>query len=85
MKMYGPFCNGHSYQNYPRRDQKNFAQAYWGDYYSCLVAIKRKYDPDGFFRYQQAVSLKYAHGEPCPLGPPTSEPIVREPYSAVAD
>jgi FAD/FMN-containing dehydrogenase len=85
MEMYAPLCNGHSYQNYPRRHQKNFAHAYWGDYYCCLVAIKRKYDPDGFFRYQQAVSLEHGHGAPCPLESPISGPIVREPWSEAAE
>ena len=69
-----------SYQNYPRRVQKNSAHAYWGDYYPALVAIKRKYDPDGFFRYQQAVSLQEAPA-PHSLGPPAAGPIVRESYS----
>ena len=78
--MYAPFCNGHSYQNYPRRPQKDFAKAYWGKYYSSLVAIKGKYDPDGFFRYQQAVALKGGGTAP-PLVPPTPGPIVRPPYS----
>jgi FAD/FMN-containing dehydrogenase len=85
MEMYAPHCNGHSYQNYPRRRQKNFTRAYWGDYYSSLVAIKRKYDPDGFFRYQQAVSLEEALDAPPLLGPPAAGPIVRESYSAAAE
>jgi len=80
MKMYAPYCNGHSYQNYPRRQQRGFAKAYWGDYDSSLVAIKRKYDPDGFFHYQQAVAMKGGGRKP-PLVPPTPGPIVREPYS----
>jgi FAD/FMN-containing dehydrogenase len=85
MTMYAGHCNGHSYQNYPRRPQKDFAHAYWGDFYSCLVAVKRKYDPDGFFRYQQAVSLDGGHAAPCPLALPIADPIVREPYSASVD
>ena len=85
MKMYAPYCNGHSYQNYPRRHQKDFAKAYWGDYYSSLVAIKGKYDPDGFFRYQQAVALPNAGALPPPLVPPTPGPIVRESWSAAAE
>jgi FAD/FMN-containing dehydrogenase len=85
MEMYAPLCNGHSYQNYPRRRQKNFAEAYWGDYYPCLVAIKRKYDPNGFFRYQQAVSLEDGQGGACPVQLPISKPIVREPWSEAAE
>lgn len=29
--------------------QKNWQQAFWGDHYAKLVAIKNKYDPDGVF------------------------------------
>jgi len=55
MEQYG---NGHSYQNYPNRDQKDFRWAYWGSYYNQLVAIKEKYDPGNFFRYQQSIGPK---------------------------
>jgi len=85
MEMYAPHCTGESYQNYPRRRQRNFAQAYWGDYYSCLVAIKRKYDPEGFFRYQQAVALEHKQGAACPVELPISKPIMREPWSKTAE
>ena len=83
MKMYAPYGNGHSYQNYPRREQKDFAKAYWGDYYWFLVKIKAKYDPDGFFHYQQSVALTNggaAPQVPPPLPAPIDGPIVREPY-----
>jgi FAD/FMN-containing dehydrogenase len=50
-----PYCNGHSYQNYPNRDQLDYAWAYWGSYYNQLVAIKQKYDPNNFFNYQQSI------------------------------
>jgi FAD/FMN-containing dehydrogenase len=85
VEMYAPHCNGHSYQNYPRRRQMNFAHAYWGDYYSSLVAIKRKYDPDGFFRYQQAVSLEHGQAAASPVELPISTPIEREPWSEAAE
>lgn len=49
------YSNGHSYQNYPDRKQNNFRWAYWGAYYNQLVAIKNKYDPANFFRYQQSI------------------------------
>jgi len=52
METYG---NGHSYQNYPDRKQEDFRWAYWGKYYNQLVAIKNKYDPKNFFRYQQSI------------------------------
>ena len=49
------YGNGHSYQNYPNRNQRDFRWAYWGNYYTQLVAIKNKYDPNNFFRYQQSI------------------------------
>lgn len=56
------YSNGHSYQNYPNRDQTGFQWAYWGSYYNQLVAIKNKYNPDNVFAYQQAI------GEPLKPG-----------------
>lgn len=49
------YGNGHSYQNYPNRNQRDYRWAYWGNYYTQLVTIKNKYDPDNFFRYQQSI------------------------------
>ena len=49
------YTNGHSYQNYPNRNQTDFRWAYWGKYYNLLVLIKQKYDPDNFFHYQQSI------------------------------
>ena len=49
------YTNGHSYQNYPNRDQTGFQWAYWGAYYYQLVAIKKKYNPYNFFNYQQSI------------------------------
>jgi FAD/FMN-containing dehydrogenase len=50
------YSNGHSYQNYPNRDQAGFQWAYWGPYYYQLVTIKQKYDPNNFFHYQQSIA-----------------------------
>ncbi|NJB85352.1 FAD/FMN-containing dehydrogenase [Lewinella marina] len=50
-----PIGNGHAYQNYPSRELPNHAWAYWGPNYPQLQRIKRKYDPDQFFRYGQAI------------------------------
>ena len=49
------YTNGHSYQNYPNRDQTGFQWAYWGPYYNQLVNIKSKYDPDNFFHFPQSI------------------------------
>jgi FAD/FMN-containing dehydrogenase len=49
------YCNGHTYQNYPNRDQTDWKWAYWGPYYNQLVQVKQKYDPSNFFTYPQAI------------------------------
>ncbi|MGF1534166.1 MAG: FAD-binding oxidoreductase [Bernardetiaceae bacterium] len=50
-----PYFNGHSYQNYPNRLQTDYRWAYWGPYFNTLLAIKRKYDPENFFYFQQSI------------------------------
>lgn len=45
--------NGHRYQNYPRRNLDNYRWAYWGESYPALERIKKKYDPEGLFRFEQ--------------------------------
>lgn len=52
------YTNGHSYQNYPNRSQEDFRWAYWGDQYQTLVDIKKKYDPNNFFYYQQSIGYQ---------------------------
>lgn len=50
------YSNGHSYQNYPNRDQQDFQWAYWGPYYNQLLSIKLKYNPNNVFLYQQSIN-----------------------------
>ncbi len=50
------FSNGHSFQNYPNRDQQDWRWAYFGPYYNTLQWVKQKYDPGNLFRYQQSIS-----------------------------
>ena len=59
-----PYTNGHSYQNYPDRNQTDFRWAYWGQYYDQLVHIKRKYDPSNFFNYQQSIGPDLMQNSP---------------------
>lgn len=48
--------NGRMYQNYPVRDNPNFASAYWDtDTYNWLRLVKTKYDPNNFFWFEQSV------------------------------
>ncbi|MFJ4579443.1 BBE domain-containing protein [Streptomyces echinatus] len=48
----------HSYQNFPDPTLKNRQDAYYGTNYPRLVQVKRKYDPTGFFSYQQAIGTR---------------------------
>ena len=50
-----PMSNGHVYQNYPRLGDFDYAHAYWGQAAAGLYAVKRKYDPDNAFAFQQQV------------------------------
>lgn len=59
--MEGAF-DGSVYQNYPQRHSPDFRWAYWGDAFNSLLFVKRKYDPQDVFHYEQSVS-------PYPDGP----------------
>ncbi len=48
--------NGEAYQNYPRQGNTRFADMYWGPAYPDLQLVKAKYDPEGFFHYEQSIS-----------------------------
>ncbi len=56
MAMMESFSNGHSYQNYPCRLQKDWRWAYFGEYYNSLLWVKQKFDPDNFFSFQQSIT-----------------------------
>ena len=43
------------YANYPSGEFSDWAQAYYGQNYPRLQAVKRKYDPDNRFRHPQSV------------------------------
>ena len=51
-----PKLNGHYYQNYPQRNMPNFRWQYWGDAFNSLLYVKRKFDPDNVFHYEQSIS-----------------------------
>ena len=56
MALMDKHFNGTTYQNYPRATFKDYPLNYWGiDTYTELVAVKKKYDPDTFFTFPQAI------------------------------
>jgi Berberine and berberine like len=51
-----PWSNGHMYQDYPVRDLADYRSAYWADAFPSLLAVKRKYDPDNLFEFEQSIT-----------------------------
>jgi FAD/FMN-containing dehydrogenase len=49
-----PWASG-AYPNFPNPDLVDWADAYHGDNYAVLLAIKREYDPDNVFSFDQSL------------------------------
>lgn len=46
------------YANYPDLHFKNWEQAYYGENYKFLQTIKKKWDPENFFRHEQSIQVQ---------------------------
>ncbi len=50
-----PHVSGSAYQNFIDRGQPDWQRAYYGENFDRLVEVKRRYDPDGLFDYEQGI------------------------------
>nr|WSZ99716.1 FAD-binding protein [Streptomyces sp. NBC_00857] len=50
-----PYSNGETYQNYPDPALTDWKQDYYAENYPRLSAVKKHYDPHGFFRSPQSI------------------------------
>ena len=52
---------GSAYQNFIDRSQPDWERAYYGENLKRLIEVKRRYDPDGLFSFEQGIP---AHPSP---------------------
>jgi FAD/FMN-containing dehydrogenase len=52
-----PYLAGGAYQNFPDRSQHDWAEAYYGENLARLRQVKRAWDPDNLFRFEQSIPV----------------------------
>ena len=50
-----PYSLGETYQNYIDPALRDWKRSYYAENYERLASVKRAYDPQGFFRFAQAI------------------------------
>lgn len=72
-------------QDYPRATQTNYLELYFDGFIRDIITVKRLYDPNNFFHYQQSIPLEYPPDveiNPASPGFTGEEEIVYESYSS---
>jgi hypothetical protein len=57
-----PWGTGGVYPNFPDPDLGDWARAYHGTNLERLIFLKRKYYPEGFFRFHQSIPIPGSPG-----------------------